>query len=98
MQDLTAIQTANLLNINRNTINGYYQIYREKILAVCEEENGYEGELVMRVTLAGNIIMGKSRGSENKIPFFGIFKNQFFLCKPQVLFVLIKSVFNLRIL
>ena len=44
-QDLTAIQTANLLNINRNTINRYYRIFREKILAACEEENGFEGEL-----------------------------------------------------
>ena len=42
-QNLTAIQTADLLNIN--TINRYYWICREKILAACEEENGFEGEL-----------------------------------------------------
>ena len=42
-QNLTAIQTADLLNIN--TINRYYQIFREKILAACEEENGFKGEL-----------------------------------------------------
>ena len=30
-QDLTAIQTADLLNINRNTINRYYRISRKKL-------------------------------------------------------------------
>ena len=65
MQDLTAIQTANLLNINRDTINRYYRIFREKILAVCEEENGIEGALELDESLEGNIIMAKG-GAELK--------------------------------
>ena len=43
---------------NINTINRYYQIFREKILASCEEKNGFEGELLIKAALQGNIIMG----------------------------------------
>lgn len=35
-QDLTAIQTANFLNLHRNTINRYYRLFREKILIASE--------------------------------------------------------------
>ena len=70
MQDLTAIQTANLLNINRNTINWYYWIIRKKILAACEEENGFAGELELDESyFGGKHHNGKrGRGAENKIP------------------------------
>ena len=75
-QDLTAIQTADLLNLNRNTINRYYQIFRKKILAVCEEENRFEGKLeVDDIYFGGKHHNGKrGRGSENKILFLGILK------------------------
>ncbi|RMF94580.1 MAG: hypothetical protein D6734_07320, partial [Candidatus Schekmanbacteria bacterium] len=38
-EDLTATQTANLLGINRNTVNRYYQICREKIASYLDSLN-----------------------------------------------------------
>ena len=75
-QDLTAMQTANLLGINRNTINRYYKIFREKILIASEKENGFEGELELDESyFGGKHHKGKrGRSSENKIPVFGILK------------------------
>ena len=75
-QDLTAIQTANFLKLNRNTINRYYRLFREKILIASEAENGFEGELELDESyFGGKHHKGKrGRGSENKIPVFGILK------------------------
>ena len=75
-QDLTAIQTANFLNLHRNTINRYYRLFREKILIASEVENGFEGELELDESyFGGKHHKGKrGRGSENKIPVFGILK------------------------
>ena len=75
-QDLTAIQTANFLNLHRNTINRYYRLFREKILIASEAENGFEGELELDESyFGGKHHKGKrGRGSENKIPVFGILK------------------------
>ena len=75
-QDLTAMQTANLLGINRNTINRYYKIFREKILIASEKENGFEGELELDESYFGGKHHKDKRGrsSENKISVFGILK------------------------
>ncbi|MDD3238367.1 MAG: IS1595 family transposase [Candidatus Gastranaerophilales bacterium] len=75
-QDLTATQTAKIMKLNRKTINKYYQLFREKILQSCESENGFEGELELDESyFGGKHHKGKrGRGSENKIPVFGILK------------------------
>lgn len=75
-QDLTALQTANFVDLNRNTINRYYKIFREKIAAYSESENGFEGEIELDESyFGGKHHKGKrGRGSENKIPVFGILK------------------------
>ena len=74
--DLTALQTADFLQLNRNTINRYYKIFRQKITAYCEAQNGFEGELELDESyFGGKHHKGKrGRGSENKIPVFGILK------------------------
>ena len=41
-EDLTATSTSNLLGINRNTINAYYTLLREKIFLYSIEEQKKE--------------------------------------------------------
>ena len=74
--DLTALQAADFLGLNRNTINRFYKLFREKILLACEQENGFEGELELDESyFGGKHRKGKrGRGAENKIPVFGILK------------------------
>ena len=51
-------------------------MFREKILIASEAENGFEGELELDESyFGGKHHKGKrGRGSENKIPVFGILK------------------------
>jgi len=75
-QDLTASQTAEIMKLNRKTINRFYKLFREKILLATESENGFEGELELDESyFGGKHHKGKrGRGSESKIPVFGILK------------------------
>ena len=74
-KDLTASQTSQLTNINRNTVNRYYKLFREKIALFCEKESIFSGEIELDESYFGGKYKGKrGRGSENKIPVFGILK------------------------
>jgi len=75
-QDLTATQTAVIMKLNRKTINRYYKLFREKIACFSEQENAFEGEIELDESyFGGKHHKGKrGRGSENKIPVFGILK------------------------
>lgn len=39
LKDFTATQTAEILEISRNTINRYYNIFREEIVRISIEES-----------------------------------------------------------
>lgn len=75
--DLTAVQTSKLLNLNRKTIDRYYNIFREKI-ALFQEQNleKLSGEIELEESYFGSRHKGdkKGRGSQSKIPVFGILK------------------------
>jgi transposase-like protein len=64
------------MKLNRKTINRYYKLFREKIACFSEQENGFEGEIELDESyFGGKHHKGKrGRGSENKIPVFGILK------------------------
>ena len=74
--DLTALQTAELLKLNRNTINRYYKLFRERLLKYSEFQEPFSGEVELDESYFGSKHhKGKrGRGSENKIPVFGILK------------------------
>lgn len=76
--DLTALQTADLLKLNRNTINRYYKLFREGLLRYCESQKPFSGEVELDESyFGGRHHKGKrGRGSENKIPVFGILKRE----------------------
>lgn len=73
-EDLTALQSAKLLNLNRNTVNRYYRIFREKIASYQEStSNGFSGEVELDESYFGARRGKKGRGTD-KIPVFGILK------------------------
>ena len=76
-EDLTATQTANLLQINRNTVNRYYRVFREKI-AVYQEQLAQQQGFAGQIELDESYFGGKNKGGRGrgtaKTPAFGIFK------------------------
>lgn len=76
-EDVPASKTAELLLINRNTINRFYTIFREKILfASVKEMEVVSGEVELDESYFGaKRVRGKrGRGAAGKIPVFGLLK------------------------
>lgn len=74
-EDLNATQTARITGINRNTINRYYRIFREKIGLYQESINkGFKGEIELDESYFGGKGKGRRGRGTAKIPVFGIFK------------------------
>ena len=76
-EDITASKTAILLGINRNTINRYFNLFREKIAASAMEAGGlFSGEIECDESYFGaRRIRGKrGRGAAGKTPVFGLLK------------------------
>ena len=62
-EDLTASQTSRLLDLNRNTVNRYYRLFREKIAAHQEATNeGFSGEVELDESYFGTRHRGSKRG------------------------------------
>jgi transposase-like protein len=76
-EDLTALQTAKVVGVNRNTVNSYFKELREKILAKSLEETTTEtGEFELDESYFGaRRVRGKrGRGAAGKTPVFGLLK------------------------
>jgi len=74
--DLTATQTAQIMKLNRKTINRYYKLFRERLSRPQISGEPFSGEVELDESyFGGKHHKGKrGRGSENKIPVFGILK------------------------
>ena len=74
--DLTAVQTAILTNVNRNTINRYYNKFRERIGYLCSIESPFKGEIEVDESYFGaKRVKGKrGRGARGKTIVFGLLK------------------------
>jgi len=81
--DLSATQTAQVLGINRNTINVWYMTFREALAEFQEEQVAKSsGSFELDESYFGGIKKKthaeerrkRGRGAENKIPVFGIKK------------------------
>jgi transposase-like protein len=81
--DLTASQTATFVGVNRNTVNVWYGMLRERIALYQEEQvrlSSGEFELDesyfggMRKKTHAEDRRKRGRGAENKVPVFGIKK------------------------
>ena len=76
-EDIDATKTSGLLSINRNTINRYYNLFREAIYhslsSACLPEKG-EFELDESYFGARRIRGKRGRGAAGKTPVFGLLK------------------------
>lgn len=74
--DLTALQIAQITNLNRNTINRYLKLTRILIADFCQQESPFSGEVELDESYFGSRHQkGKrGRGAENKHIVFGIYK------------------------
>ena len=74
--ELTATQTAQLLSINRNTINRYYTLIRKSIANHQEREaKPFQGVIELDESYFGGKHKGNiGRSTKSKIPVFGILK------------------------
>lgn len=76
--DLTALQTAELCGLNRNTVNRIYRGLRERILTACEAQRPMFGVVEVDESFFGaRRVKGKrGRGASGKTVVFGIFERQ----------------------
>ena len=74
--DLTALQTAQLCGVNRNTVNRIYRGLRERIFIDCEAQPPFFGVVEVDESFFGaRRVKGKrGRGAYGKTIVFGIFE------------------------
>ena len=74
--DLTAVQIAELVHLNRNTVNRYLTLIRQHIASYCESESPFSGEIELDESYFGaKRVRGKrGRGAFGKTIVFGIYK------------------------
>jgi len=74
--DLTAVQIAELVHLNRNTVNRYLTLIRQQIASYCESESPFSGDIELDESYFGaKRIRGKrGRGAAGKTIVFGIYK------------------------
>ena len=76
-EDITASKTAALLGINRNTINRYFNLFRQKIVAFSREgKTLFSGTFELDESYFGakRIRGRRGRGAAGKTPVFGLLK------------------------
>ena len=76
--DLDAGQIAELMSINRNTVNRYLMAIRERIAEFCETTSPVSGEVEVDESFFGaRRVKGKrGRGAQGKTIVFGLYKRQ----------------------
>ena len=74
--DLTATDSAELCSLNRNTVNRFYNAFRERLMEHCIQTSPIAGELEVDESYFGpRRIRGKrGRGAGGKTIVFGLFK------------------------
>ena len=82
--DLSATQTATIVGVNRNTVNLWYQNFREQVLEYLETSptKKLSGEIELDESYFGGPRKKRhaedrrkrGRGAENKVPVFGVLK------------------------
>jgi len=74
--DSTASETALRMGVSRKTVNRLYQLFRKRIVTLCERENKFAGEVEIDESYFGaRRVRGKrGRGAMGKIPVVGILK------------------------
>jgi transposase len=76
--DVDALKIAEITHLNRNTINRYFHLIRERIAELCEQSSPFRGEVEVDESYFGaRRIKGKrGRGAAGKTPVFGILQRR----------------------
>ena len=76
--DLTAVQIAQVSGANRNTVNRYLRLIRERIFLYCDAQRPFFGVVEVDESLFGaKRVKGKrGRGAYGKTTVFGIYERQ----------------------
>jgi len=79
--DLDDQTIALLTKLNRNTVNRYLSLIRQRIADLCEEESPFHGEIEVDESYCGakRVKWKRGRGAGGKTPVFGILQ-----CKGSV--------------
>ena len=74
--DLTATQIAELVHLNRNTVNRYLRLIRQSVALHCERESPFSGDVELDESYFGaRRVRGKrGRGARGKTIVFGVYK------------------------
>ena len=74
--DIEATKIAKLSGVNRNTVNRYLRLIRERLLEDCERQSPFNGEVEVDESYFGpRRVRGKrGRGASGKTIVFGVFK------------------------
>jgi transposase-like protein len=72
--DVDAQSIADFTSLNRNTVNRYFRLFRERIAEMCTRSSPFSGEVEVDESYFGaRRIKGKrGRGARGKTPVFGI--------------------------
>ena len=98
--DLTAVQIAELVQLNRNTVNRYLTLIRQAVASYCESKSPFSGEIELDESYFGaRRIRGKrGRGAFGKTIVFGIYKRNGCVyteivpnCSRRTLYAIIKG-------
>jgi len=75
-EDISATVTASLVEVNRNTVNRFYAVFRELMMRESIEEATFSGEVEVDESYFGaRRVRGKrGRGAAGKTPVFGLLK------------------------
>ena len=69
--DLTAVQIAELVHLNRNTVNRYLTLIRQQIASYCESESLFLGEIELDESYVGaKRVRKRGRGAFGKTIVF----------------------------
>ena len=77
-EDLNATQISNLTKLNRNTINRYLMLFRQRIFSYCKNISPFKGEIEVDESYFGaRRVRGKrGRGARGKTIVFGLLKRE----------------------
>ena len=67
--DLDALTISKLARLNRNTVNKYLRLFRERIAELCDHDSPFKGVVEFA---AKRIKSKRGRGASEKTPVFGI--------------------------
>jgi transposase-like protein len=74
--DVPALATADLTGLNRNTVNRYFRLFRERITEIGERESPFQGEVELDESYFGarRVLGRRGRGALGKTIVFGLLK------------------------